>query len=108
MEHDDRERAANLRRLRKPKPQPDQHPQLSLLDQPGPLAQFQDLALALATAVQNLLDILPLTDASTETIAAIGDIRNTLALDVARFVELRADAALSQALRNIRHHLGLT
>lgn len=108
MEHDDRTRAANLRRLRKPKPQTPPSTQLDFFSKPGPLAQFQDLALALATALQNLLDILPLTDASPETIAAIGDIRDTLARDVARFVELRADAALSQALRNIRHHLGLT
>lgn len=127
MPHDDRTRNANLRRLRKPKTHPlgpnmpdlypthftrsDAEDQTSdhpcIFNSATTCTPLLDLSVSLALSLDRLLTLLDELPMPENTRFELKDLRTEIARELSHFQELRASAALSIAMLNLRRHLGL-
>ena len=106
MEHDDRTRAQNLARLRRPRKDPSPTDQLQLGPTFASYATLDTLTISLANALVQLLQLLeecPMPESTRDEFAAL---RDTISLGLDHFRDLRANYALQSAIRSLYSHLG--
>jgi len=105
MEHDDRTRAANLARLRKPRKAPLPSDQLQLAPTFAAYAQLQDMTCSILISLVKVLQLLEECPLPGDTRHEFLALRTALALDLDHYRDLRGQQSLNIAMQSLYAHL---